>query len=344
MAKEKVSQDLAQPIAESIITPTPVPTIVPDHDKSVTTSVFVPYWTVGVGDNSNLSYDEYIYFGIAPTTNGIDLHEAGAVRVEKFLETIPQGKKKLVTLRMINAQTNAAILKDKNSQKKIITQTVAFAKDHEFSGVVLDLEISAIPFDSLVEQINDFTRDLATDAKKQNLTFSLTLYGDTFYRLRPFDVKTLSQNADSVMLMAYDFHKARANPGPNFPLSGRKTYGYDIEKMADDVLRFVPPNKVSVIFGLFGYDWEVDENEKAIAQGKPLTYQQIKEKFLDTCRFDNCQIKRDPVSSETVIRYTDEQSKKHVVWFEDMESVTAKENVLRKKGISHFSFWAYSYF
>jgi spore germination protein YaaH len=55
-------------------------------------------------------------------------------------------------------------------------------------------------------------------------------------------------------------------------------------------------------------------------------------------------ITRDPKSAETKITYTDADKKQHVVWFEDMESVAAKEAYLKTRGISKVSFWAYSYF
>ena len=82
------------------------------------------------------------------------------------------------------------------------------------------------------------------------------------------------------MIMAYDFHKVKGNPGPNFPLNGKETYGYDLQKMTDDFLQFVPPEKLTIIFGLFGYDWVIDDKNNALQSGEALSYLQIKQKFL----------------------------------------------------------------
>ena len=342
VAREKVRHDLAQPINEPVLSPTP--TIVLDRNNKTTTSLFVPYWSLSDQTAPADNYDEYIYFGITPTKSGISTSDSGAQNSDAFTQDVPSGKRKLVALRMIDAETNSEILKSSSLQQKVITQTVAFTKANGYDGVVLDLEISGIPFDSLVNQINAFSESFAKAAKKEQLQFDLTLYGDTFYRLRPFDVKTLAKSADGIMLMAYDFHKARSNPGPNFPMSGQEHYGYDIGKMADDFIQAVPNQKLTVVFGLFGYDWEVDNNGKAIAQGVPLTYLQIQHKFLNGCSYNACRITRDSVSAETEIQYTDEANQKHIVWFEDMQSVRSKEQELRKKGITNFSFWANSYF
>jgi spore germination protein len=339
-AKEKIGRDLRQPIAETQLSPTP--TIIVDPNQKVSTSVYVPYWALEDTENTTV-YDEYIYFGIAPNRQGI-ANDDGYKRAEDFNQLVPTGKTTYLALRMVDSEVNADILKDKASQRRIIQQTVAYANRYNFDGVVLDLEMSAIPFDSLIEQINVFSKDLSAAAKANNLQFSMTLYGDTFYRLRPFDVKTLSQNTESFMLMAYDFHKSRSNPGPNFPLRGSEKYGYDMTKLADDIAGYKDPKQVSMIFGMFGYDWEVDENGKATSQGKPLTYEQIEQKFLNGCSFEGCTVQRDALSAETSITYRDDSGQRHIVWFEDLESVKAKQEYLRSRGITKFSFWAYSYF
>lgn len=337
--KSIVGRDLAQPVYEPAAKPSP--TIVIDQLKQIHTSVFVPSWTVDTIDDA--SFDQYIYFGISPTKEGIDT-TASEKELATFSQSVPEGKKTLLTLQMQNPDINTAVLQDKTVQQKVISQTITLAKQNGFSGVVLDLEMGGIPFDSLVDGINNFTKALNIQAKAQQLSFGVTLYGDTFYRLRPFDVKTIAANTDMVMIMAYDFHKSRSNPGPNFPLGGQSIYGYDMSKMSDDFLQAVPNQKLSVIFGLFGYDWPVDNQGNAVGQGQPLTDLQIQNKFLTGCSFANCQITRDSSSAETVVHYTDANNQKHIVWFEDKQSVAAKEAYLKKRGIGNFSFWANSYF
>ncbi len=337
--RNQVRHDLLQPVIQPALTPSP--TVVIDKLNSTNTSVFVPSWTTDA--ITNTTYDQYIYFGITPTKDGID-EDAADKNIADFQKSLPDGKKSLLTLSLQNTDINAAILQNKTLQQKVITQTLALAKQNGFSGVVLDLEMGGIPFDALVDEINGFTKSFNQAAKAQQLSFAQTLYGDSFYRLRPFDIKTIALNADSVMIMAYDFHKSRSNPGPNFPLRGQDVYGYDMTKMADDFLQVVPNKKITVIFGLFGYDWPVDDKGNATGTGVPVTDIQINDKFLTNCAFKECHWNRDSVSGETVIHYTTDSGQKHIVWFEDMQSATAKEQYLKKRGIGNFSFWANSYF
>lgn len=343
--KEKVKRDLAQPLVVSNVSPIPS-----DKDfkrvastGSDTTSLFVPYWTLQIGHSFESDYNQYLYFGITPGNNGINANEDGYAKLGTFAEQVPEEKDSLLVLRMLDTKSNSKILGNKNLQKTVITETIAAAHEYGFDGVVLDLELSAIPFDSLIAQITDFNASFYDQTKASNLSYGMTMYGDTFYRLRPFDVKALSQKTDMMFIMAYDFHKSRGNPGPNFPLLGQETYGYDMATMSDDFLLFVPQEKLTVVFGLFGYDWQVDKNGKATQYGDPLTNNEINQQFITNCSYENCLIKRDSLSGETNVRYAD-ADKQHSVWFEDMESVEAKQAYLRGKGINAFSFWANSYF
>jgi len=337
-AKEKVRQDLARPIPYPTATlepPTPTPDV---STVKETNSIFVPYWTMKAIATDSAKYDEYIYFGVVPTTTGINRQEEGAKDLDTFIDLVPNTKKRLLTIRMIDNKTNFAILEDEGAQKKVIQDAIKLAKEKGFNGIVLDLEVSAIPFDSLVKQITTFNTRFARETKKNKLS-----YGDVFYRARPFDVKTLAKETDRILIMAYDLSKARGDPGPNFPLHGRKTYGYDIEKMIDDYLEVVPSKKLTVIFGLFGYDWPVNTQESATAQGKSVSSQEIENKYGDACVAKNCVVTRDSDATETEIHYSD-RSGNHIIWYEDMESVAEKKEFLKQRGITSFSFWAYSYF
>lgn len=340
--RQSVKNDLSAPVTLPSSTPIPTLAVKATRESDVSRSLFVPYW--GLDDKKIQGYDSYLYFGISPAGSGINKKETGYTNMDNFLESVPANSEKKLVLRMLDSDVTFPILKDTAKQKILMRDTIALAKDEGFSGVVLDLEVTAVPFDSLIKQINEFTKLFYAEAKNNDLSFTIMFYGDTFYRLRPFDVKALAGNADEFMIMSYDFSKSRGNPGPNFPLRGKEVYGYDMTRMSEDFLRFLPPEKTTIVFGLFGYDWEVDDKGKAIGQGEPLTYEEIKEKFLDDCKFEGCTVRRKNDSTETEIRYIDAENKKHIVWFEDMESVKIKEEYLKERGIGNFSFWAHSYF
>lgn len=339
--KLRINRDFTERLPE--VTDPQITAVPTASDAAVEKSIFVPYWTISkktiLPEDSTL-----IYFGISPTLNGVDEEEQGYKNIPAFSRVSTNASRSLLALRMLNREDALAILKNAASQDMVIDQTLAVAKENSFSGVVLDLELTALPFDSLVKQITQFVEKFDTKAKAQDLRFSMTMYGDAFYRVRPFDIRALSRHVDSFYVMAYDFHKAGGNPGPNFPISGKETYGYDFASMLTQFRGAVSPEKLAVTYGMFGYDWLVDENEKAVSSGTPLSLKEIQSTILAQCKLLNCQTARDEASSEMKVQYTDSHGKRHVVWFEDDHSVARKEQLAKKMGVSRFSFWAYSYF
>lgn len=335
---------------EEISSPTPVvekkpsPTAKPKTSVKSTASIFVPYWTDWQSGLTVDEYDRIIFFGLTASEDGVNKNEAGYKKLADFSNFVPQNKEKWLALQLTNAEVNFSILDNQSSWSKISQQAIDEAKKNNFGGLVLDLEMTAISSDELVKKITDFVNFFYSKTKEQNLKLALTIYGDTFYRQRPFDIENLSQSADEIMIMAYDFHKTLGQPGPNFPLAKNGRYPYDLKTMVEEFFQFIPAEKLTVIFGLFGYDWLVDEVARPISRAKALTYHQIKDKFLDSCNWQNCLVKKDELSAETEVNYVDENLNYHIVWFEDKQSVEAKMDFLKKRGISSFAYWAYGYF
>lgn len=321
--------------------PSEQPTITPVVQER-SSSLFVPYWSFTKAIDTE-GFDTILYFGISANANGVDTNDVGYKKLEQFASVV-DGKEKLLVVRMINSESNSKVLDNRKTQQKIIEESIAIATKYGFTGIVFDFEINALAFPSVVSNITNFYKSFYTKAKNANLSFSITIYGDTFYRARPYDMKAIAGFADTIYIMAYDFHKSRGNPGPNFPLFGKETYGYDMESLLDDFSKNIPLEKVTTIFGLFGYDWTVDDKKQSINAGVPLSFAEINKKYLQNCTEKDCVVKRDSTSLETEITYTDEDGGKHVIWFEDLESMKKKKAFLQTKGLNATAVWAYSYY
>ncbi len=337
--RQKIDSALsAQPTSQGLPRPTPTGPAAEQIDEAI----FIPYWSVG-SSFTTPSYQDLVYFGVNASTEGIDTSDDGYKRLSTFVKAADGGNT-LLTIGMTNSTTNFAILKDKKAQEKVINEAISIAKDNNFKGIVLNIEVSALPFTSLVDQITAFNSVFYDRTHAANLTYGITAYGDSFYRLRPFDMAKLSKSTDRVYIMAYDFSKAKGNPGPNFPLAGGETYGYDLEHMINNFADTMPLKKITVVFGMYGYDWPVDDKDKATDTGEAISLKDIKATFLDNCKHLKCEWERDILSSETKASYEDNNSQKHIIWFEDETSVKRKQDFLKKHGIGSFAYWAYSYF
>jgi len=320
--------------------PTPTQKIVPGSYQKF---LFVPYWGMTTKQIPK-EYDKLIYFGITPNNSGIDMQEIGYKNIPFFINHTDMQSSKLLTIRMLDTDIDAKVLQDKNFAQKIISDSCTVATKYGFTGVVLDFEYNALAFDSVVQSITNFSQTFANEAKQQGLTFYQIVYGDTFYRLRPFDLEKLATHADGIIVLAYDFHKANGDAGPNFPLSGHEVQGYDFKTMTTDFIRKVPATKLIVAFGLFGYDWLVDNQGHSSGLATPLSFIEAQQKFFTSCGYTQCVIKKDDVSSEVKITYKDISQNNHIVWIEDMESIAKKSAYLKTQGINATALWAWSYF
>lgn len=315
------------------------------------TSLFIPYWSLGESDapfsspkEINRPIDTAIYFSITPTSSGINKNNSGYNSIDEFVERTTAIENKLLTISMSEDSINSAVLANETSQKNIISQASETALEHNFDGIILDLEVGGIASTKLNTQIINFVKIASEITKKNNLTLAMTIYGDSFYRSRPYSIELLSPHVDQFYIMAYDFSKLWGTPGPNFPMKGREEFGYDMQTMLSDMLKFTTNDKLTVIFGLYGHDWTVDEQKRPFTAAKTVTHSQIQKEFIDSCEWKNCIIKRNPYAIETEINYIDNEQQYHIVWFEDSESVAQKIGLLKENGINSVSYWAYSYY
>lgn len=315
------------------------------------TSIFVPYWSLSESDEPfsspetiNRSIDTAIYFSVSATNSGINKTNTGYVNLPAFIARSTNTPNTLLTISMVDDEINNSVLVSSAAQEKIISQAVTIAKDNEFDGIILDLEVGGFAGKEINTQILQFTKKASEIIKKNNLSFSITLYGDSFYRNRPYSIELLSPYVDQFYVMAYDLHKLWGTPGPNFPAKGRDIFGYDMQTMIRDMLKFTTRDKLTIIFGLYGHDWMVDEQKRPFTAAKTLTQSQIQKKFIDSCDMKNCIVKRNPYALETEINYVDDQAYYHIVWLEDAQSVSQKIGLLQEFGINAIAYWAYSYY
>lgn len=327
------------------LSPTPLP-----PPSTVTQSVFIPYWMDTASEDNNL-YDSYYYFGISPTREG-KIHTDEGLNNISIIESLPHKKKKLV-LRMLDTSVNEVLLQNKDFQKTLHVEIKQIMTHNSFQGVVIDLEVPFTLQSNKQKQITDFVQQMCTEIHSDYKSCSMLVYGDSIYRKRPYDLKKLSQYTDRILLMAYDFHKAGGEPGPNFPFDDKKKYGYNFKQMISDALLAVPKEKIEVVFGMYGYDWTLNEQGTPLKTAKALTLNEI-QALLANRVTQNVQNKENVTrytlhvspngSGEKSIRYIDSDGRSHIIWYEDEESAQIKTDYLQEQGISRVSYWAYGYY
>lgn len=318
-----------QQTIQKTVSPT---SIIPTFSRGI----FVPYWS-SIEDVSEEKYDTYYYFGVQPTAQGTLENESGLQSI-RLVKNIPEKQKKLV-LRMLDSTITEVLLDEKQAQKELSSQLTAILSTHSFSGIVLDIEVPFTLNPDKKDKITKLVQLMCTAIQSDYKTCSLLIYGDSFYKSRPYDIKKLGSIVDTILIMAYDFHKAGGEPGPNFPFSEKQKYGYDFKQMITDFLTNVPHEKIEVVFGMYGYDWTLNE------QGMPLKTAAARSVNAIKLQVESSIVKViDNEAREKKIEYVDGLGKKHILWYEDEESAAVKTKYLQQQGVGRVSFWAQSYF
>jgi len=319
------------------------------YNGTFSASLFVPYWLINdsfaIPQAPSAHLDVLLYFGVTPQSNGtLQTDDPGYKNVQNFREATQNiDAQTFITVRMMNEDIIEAILKSPEKQAILAAEVLDLAIQYHFNGIALDLEHSVLPTQETIDRITAFVRTLSRSIHAQDTQFALILYGDTYFRIRPYDVKKLADSIDMLYIMAYDFHKTFGTPGPNFPLQQGSIYPYSLDRMLADFSNDIPTSKISIIFGLFGYDWAVDEQNRPLMRAGALTFAQIRSRFYENCPFEKCTITRDSTSAEQKIVYL-KDGRQHVVWFEDPTSIQKKSDLLRVRGVSRIGFWAHGYY
>ncbi len=324
---------------QSVVSPTLITPEKPVSTKISHSMVFIPYWNIP--SDRSIDYDTLIYFGVAPDAEGSLQSDTGMANIDRFIENTSSSKNRYLTVRMLNTETNIEILENPKTQQKLIQAVADIAQEYGFDGIVLDLEMSVIPFSDTQEDISGFAEKLSVELRQAELGLMIAIYGDTFYRGRPYDVSFLGSTADEILIMAYDFHKSRGEPGPNFPFDRKGEY--DFQQMVQDFSKSVEGDKLTVIFGMYGYDWTLGEQGLPLKAAQAIPLHEIESDILLGCSGD-CKITTDKASMETKITYTDSDGYEHELWFEDEDSVELKTEYLEKQGIGSIGYWVWGYY
>ena len=310
-----------------------IPTVAKEKVKEC---ALVVYW-LNFSSLSFQNYEKFLYFGIAPDLTGGIAQDQGFKKIDSFVK-FTQNKGRALVVRLVDKRLAESFLEKKEIWRSFLDKTFSLAAQKGFLEVAFDIEFS--PFqEDLKGPLVEFLSEASKEAKKRNLKLSFIAYADSFYRKRPFDFEKISRLVDEVYLMAYDFTKSFGEPGPNFPLK-KGDWGYWLLQAVEDFGKFFGREKMTVVFGGFGYKWNLSEDGRPLARAKALSFNSIKKNYLQKCaKEESCRIELDETAGEKVLKARD-----FVIWYEDKETFKLKKERLRKEGIGSFCYFALGYF
>jgi cellulose synthase/poly-beta-1,6-N-acetylglucosamine synthase-like glycosyltransferase/peptidoglycan/xylan/chitin deacetylase (PgdA/CDA1 family)/spore germination protein YaaH len=183
------------------------------------------------------------------------------------------------------------------ARARVIEQLVAYLERHRFAGVSIDFEEIAA---KAQPDFQRFMAELYAVLHPKNLLVSVNVPASN----PTFDYRRLANNADYLILMAYDEHWATGPPGPIASLPW-------FAKVLRARQRDVPADKTIVAIGNYAYDWQ---------KGHPAEERTFEEAVL-IAKESEGDIRLDPASLNPTFDYADDNDHVHHVWM--LDAVTA---------------------
>jgi peptidoglycan-N-acetylglucosamine deacetylase len=200
---------------------------------------------------------------------------------------------------------------------ELIVQLLDGVKQTRSQGVNVDIEgLVREDANLYVEWLSDLTARF--HAEGLCVTVDLPVSGEGY------DYEAIGKLVDAVVVMAYDEHHPGGEPGP---IASRDWFDAGI----DELTHRVPPDKLVVSLGGYGYDWRVGTTDPARA----LSFAEA----MNLAREFGAWVETDAEDLNSTFAYTDYDGVQHRVWFLDAVSVWNQMTMLREWGCRGVSLW-----
>lgn len=213
-----------------------------------------------------------------------------------------------------------ALLSNATNRSRLINALVQEVRNSGYEGVNIDFELmSANDADNFTTFLRELKQALGTDKE-----LSVAVFGRTGKEkwATPYQYDKIGAIADSVVVMAYDYHYTTSAPGPIAPL-------WWVKEVAQYMARTMPPEKVLMGMATYGYDWPNNSSATSVTSPK---LSQLQSQYQVQSHWDES-------SYSPYYTYWDEKGRQHEVWLENQKSLTAKWEVVDEHQLGGVSFW-----
>ncbi|HEU4964855.1 MAG TPA: glycosyl hydrolase family 18 protein [Bacilli bacterium] len=222
------------------------------------------------------------------------------------------------------------LLNDSQARKRAVENALHLVTSQGYRGVNVDFE-NMLPEDR--EPYNQFIRELSDAFHKADRQVLVSVAAKTVDAphskwIGAFDYATLGRWADKVQLMTYDEHGTWGEPGPvaSYPWV-RNVLTYATSQ--------IPAEKVLLGLPAYGYDWNLTAGKghhKAVAWKSMPSLLQAAIKYGSNPAWD--EEMRSPY-----LNYTAEDGAKHIVWYENIDSIKAKVQLAKQYQVGGVAMW-----
>lgn len=226
-------------------------------------------------------------------------------------------------------QLAATIFESDKAQDRLFQNILRELREKGYRGVVVDFEYLG---SGTKQKYTRFLKRLTSVLHKDGyLVFTAvapkTSGEQTGAWYEAHDYGAHGKIADGVILMTYEWGWSGGPPMAVSPLT-------QVEKVVQYAKSVIPSRKIIMSLPLYGYDWTlpyVKGGKFAKPVSTPLAYQIAMQHGVD--------VKYDEKAAAPFFRYHDGSNKEHIVYFNDLRTVSALSQLVNRYQLAGISFW-----
>jgi len=320
-----------------------------NYKKSTKIIGFLPTWNVGKTIEYSNEITHLVFLGIEIDGKGNLIWDSQSKKInnENYLKQKEliwkNGGKNILGIKLFKDELIDQLMASNEAQNNLIKQLKVLQQAkgvYRFDGINVDFEYMGNQTAVLSEEMITFFNKL----KEENLgEISLDVFANTIIKGDKNRLIRLINEMDYLLVMAYDFHRPGVDfAGPVAPIRspvGKRSILEVVEKIDTFSL---DKDKIVLAYPLYGYEWKTYNNKfgAPVERGWSAlaTYKRMKELLVDKIK----KINWDEESMTPWLVY-EKDGQIYQIYFENLESITRKIELVKNNQIGGVGFWALGY-
>ena len=227
-----------------------------------------------------------------------------------------------------NSDLASTILYDENIKNTLIDNVIQILNEKNYVGLDIDFEY-VYPSDR--EAYNNFLRTVADRIKPLGYILTTAVapkisanQQGLLYEAHDYPVH--GEVADHVIIMTYEWGYTYGPPMAVAPIN-------EVERVLKYALSVIPSQKILMGMPNYGYDWTLPYRRGSRANA--ISNLQAVNLAIN----NGATIQYDEKAQAPFFYYTGENGARHVVWFDDARSLTARLKLVEKYNLGGVSYW-----
>ncbi|MCM3094285.1 MULTISPECIES: glycosyl hydrolase family 18 protein [unclassified Cytobacillus] len=255
----------------------------------------------------------------------IELDDTAILAESRRLNVIPLLMIRNLAEGDFNAELIGGVLERPAYRRNLILSLMNFVSQKGYGGISLDFEF--IP-PQRRQDFNLFIKELKNALGQKILHVNVHAKTEDIPGNRiigAYDYKAIGEGADIVAVMTMDYGYPTGPPNPIAPL-------WWVEEVIKYSATQIDTKKLQIALPLYGYDWRTADN-----QTRSFSMQGIQNLALSRGAI----IQYDGYAASPWFRYWN-GAEEHVVWFEDIRSITEKYKLIDQYNLLGMTYWQLS--